>query len=206
MSSPLLHKRLRNSIYKASWKDEHALVVELAKQYLALHPHGATVWLSLGHALTELSRYEEAEQALTVELAPGFETLQRLFWRERGHLERRRGDLLKARQWLELSLEADSAQEDVFVRVELGHLALRLGALQEAESHFRSALDDGNFESQGADFFRLGEVLVAQNRIEEAVHCLRQAAMFSPKSKIVRTKLRELEQVMLFRLIREHPI
>ncbi len=70
-----LHKRLHNSIWNAHWNKQPALVVELARQYLAHHPQDATVWLSLRHALTRLSRYEEAEQALSVELVAEFETL-----------------------------------------------------------------------------------------------------------------------------------
>lgn len=192
------HKRLRNSIHQAGWKEQHALVVELSRDYLAHHPHDATVLLTLAKALVQLSRYEEAERILEDELAPGFEILQCLFWRERGVLERRRGQLELAISWFQRALEADATQDDL--RIDLGFLALRLERFEEAENHFRRALEEADFECKGASLFRLGEVLRAQNRIGEAADCFRQAVAFEPKQKIARTRLREAEQVLLLRL------
>ncbi|BCM93866.1 hypothetical protein IAD21_05761 [Abditibacteriota bacterium] len=197
------HKRLKKAIWQARWKGQNALVVELSKEYLEHHPHNATVWLCLGHALIYLSRYEEAELALSIELAPGFERLQDDFYSERGELERRRGNLQEAQKWFERALEADAEGSNLYLRVDLGGIALRLGKLDEAEMHFRLALEDGDFESKGADFLRLGQVLRAQNRIDEALDCFRQAASFEPKSRVAKAELKELEQVLLVRLMRD---
>ncbi|RYX83515.1 tetratricopeptide repeat protein [bacterium] len=196
-----LHKRLLNSIHRARWKEQHALVVELSRDYLQKHPEDATVWICLGHALTNLSRYPEAEHALSIELAPGFEALQYIFYRERAELERRRGKLQEAQEWFQRALEADIEGGDLYLRVDLGLTALKLGNLEEAEAHLRLTLEDGDFESKGADYFRLAQVLRAQNRIEESLNYFRQAAAFNPKSKVAKEEVNELEQVLLLRLI-----
>lgn len=196
------HKRLQKSIYSARWNGRNALVVELARDYLAHHPNDATVWLCLGHALTKLSRYEEAEQVLSVDLVPEFEKLQPDFWRERGELERQRGNLYEAKECFERALDADVQGEDLYLRVDLGYLALKLGHLTEGEEHFRRTLEDGDFESKGADWYRLGQALRAQGRIEEALDCFKRASTHNPKFRPIVGEIRELEQVLVIRLMR----
>jgi tetratricopeptide (TPR) repeat protein len=166
-----------------------ALTISCARCYLADRPDHGPGWLLLGIALVELARYEEAEQALAkaIELCPSEKRQTPLS--HMGHLFLEAGDYDQAAAWYRRAIEADPG--DATYHVYLGAVLAKQGRLHEAEESHRTAIGCPEGCNDEA-YLNLGLVLRAQERFEEAAHCLREAIRLDPEYRAAKRALRDV--------------
>jgi tetratricopeptide (TPR) repeat protein len=132
----------------------------------------------VAEALTDLARYEEAEQAY----AKAFEYLtadgKRIALAGLGHLFRAAGEYDQAASWYRKTIEA--APDNAGYRIYLGAVLAKQGRLIEAEEVHRSALECTEGDLSEA-YLNLGLVLRARNRFAEAAECFQKALYLDPE-------------------------
>ncbi len=168
-----------------------ALTVLHARRYLADYPDDGRIWLILGLTLTEMARYEEAEQALhkAIELCPPDQRSVPLDYM--GHLFRESGDYEQAAQWYRRAIEADP--DDATSHIFLGAVLARQGRLHDAAESHRTATTCPRGSIDDA-YFHLGLVLRSLNRYAEAADCFREALDRDPKYQEARRALQDVER------------
>ena len=114
----LMQKQSRKNILDAADKSLHGYVIELCKSYLHVYLSDVRVWLEYARALTQLSRFDEAEEAFDHAFASSTEKQHCIIFSDRGYLNRRRGNYLEAEKWYLKAIEAKP--EAVWPRVFLG--------------------------------------------------------------------------------------
>ena len=183
--------RSQNARYRqlfAAWNDLlPALAVLRAQQFLAeFHEHGPA-WIILGIVLTDLARYEEAEQALkqAIRLCP---KKPELAFNNMGHLYRERGDYVQAAKWYRKAIAADP--HDATSYIFFGAILAKQGRLHESEETHRTATKCPKGCIDEA-FLNLGLVLRSQERFEEAAKCFREAIRLTPDYRDARQALRD---------------
>lgn len=90
---------------------------------------------------------------------------------------RLRGNQNKARAYYERAIrfEAGAATYNNY-----GSLLVEMGEYKLAETYLNKALEDPTYNSQGLAFTNLGDALVGQNRLEDAIAAYRKAHMLAP--------------------------
>jgi tetratricopeptide (TPR) repeat protein len=168
-----------------------ALTVLHARRYLADYPDDGRIWLILGLTLTEMARYEEAEQALhkAIELCPPDQLSVPLDYM--GHLFRESGDYEQAAGWYRQAIEADP--DDATSHIFLGAVLARQGRLHDALEAHRVATTCGRGCIDDA-YLHLGLVLRALGRFHEAADCFREALRQDPKYQEARRALHDVER------------
>jgi tetratricopeptide (TPR) repeat protein len=185
----------RKSRYERLWKlsngDLPASTIRYARRYLADYPDHGPAWLLMGTALTEMGRYEEAKRALSkaIELCP-LEKRQIAF-SGMGHMFRQRGDYEQAEKWYRRAIEADP--DDATYHIYLGSLFAKQGRLSDAEEVHRTAIccAEGCIDEA---YLKLGLVLRAQERFQEAAECFREAIQLDPAYRAARRALQDVER------------
>jgi tetratricopeptide (TPR) repeat protein len=174
---------------------EHAHALELSRELLQSFPDYDIGWLLQGIILSELARYDEAEQVL-------HEAIQGLSpehlhhgYVHLGHLYRERGDYDHAEKWYRkaIALDPDNAGRHVF----LGALQARRGDFSGAEASHRTATRC----SEGAvdeAYLNLGLVLRAQERYSEALACFESALRLTPDYREAINAKADVEKAMKY--------
>lgn len=174
---------------RASNANAPALTVLRARRYLAKFPTRGYAWHLLGVALIELTRYEEAEQALdrAIELCPA-EKLW-LPYHCMGDLFKFAGDYDRAASWYGKSI--DAFPDDCTGYIYLGGIFTTQGRHQEAEQVFRMGTHctDGCLDEA---YLNLGFALRAQEKFEDAAECFREAIRRDPHYKAAKRALRDV--------------
>ena len=116
-----------------------ALLVKRARRYLIKYPEHGPAWHMLGIALTDLARYNEAEQALWNALRLCPEHLRRIPLCSMGHFHDARGELARAARWYKRAI--DAAPNHAAGYIYLGGVLARQGRLREAEKIHRQATE-----------------------------------------------------------------
>jgi tetratricopeptide (TPR) repeat protein len=161
---------------RLAWHDDKpAHNVLLARAYLAEFPDNCAVWVQLAGELSDLSRYNEAREALQTSIRLREELGESpLRWSfiKMGESYRRAGDYPSARTWLAKAVEA--APEDAGVHIFLGALLAKWGRFEEAKASHRlgTACDEGLPDEA---WHNLGLILRAQERFDESVECFERA-------------------------------
>ena len=193
-----MQKAGQAAIFAAEEAGLLATTVELARAHLKTHGDDAKVWLTLGAALSELSRFAEAEVAF--ERALSQEKLRVFVYTARGHMAQRRGDYLDAEHWFSRAIEIDPkpTYSHVFRAVVTG----RRGDLKLAEQRYLEALavcrveEFDEFDEFDEIYANLGGVLVAQERYVEAVECFERALEIDPDYAFAQIRLKDARQLL----------
>jgi len=99
---------------------------------------------------------------------------------------RARGDNIKAESLYKESLAVHSRAS---TETNYGSLLVALKRYNEAEVHFRIALQDPRYQKQYLTLINLGDALLGQNRFTDAIASYRKASLINPAQNI--SKLRE---------------
>jgi len=170
-----------------------ALTIRYANRLLGEYPDHGPTWLSLGIALVELARYEEAEKAIkrSVTLCPP--NKRQIPLAQMGHLFLESGKYDKAATWYRKAIASDP--NDATYHIYLGAVLAKQGHLQEAEVSHRAATkcSDGCIDEA---YLNLGFVLRAQEKFEEAAECFHEAIRLDPKYRAAKQALRDVERCM----------
>ena len=127
------------AIVSASDAGLHATTASLATKFLINNPTSQRAWLDLGHALGQLSRYAEAQEAFekAIELADG-DPCDVIFG-EIGNLYRAKGDFETAKSWFQKQIDADPGDATGYLF--LGNTLLRQGSFDQAIEVLSGGLD-----------------------------------------------------------------
>ncbi|MDG3005189.1 tetratricopeptide repeat protein [Paludisphaera mucosa] len=167
-----------------------ALTIRVARRYLIDFPDHGLSWLLLGMALVQVSRYEEAEQAIakSIDLSPPEK--RRIPLSNMGHLFDQAGDYDQAAAWYRKAIAADPGVASG--RIYLGAVLAKQGRLHEAEEVHRAAVGCPKGCIWEA-YLNLGLVLRARERFHEAADCFREAIRLNPECREARRALRDVE-------------
>jgi len=144
----------------------------------------------VAESLTDLARYEEAEQAYAKALEYLRADGKRLALAGLGHLFRAAGDYDQAASWYRKTIEA--APDNAGYRVYLGAVLAKQGRLIEAEEVHRSALECTEGDLSEAHL-NLGLVLRARDRFAEAAECFQNALCLDPDYEAANQALADVQ-------------
>jgi tetratricopeptide (TPR) repeat protein len=168
-------KRLRSEI--GLERHQFAEVAELSRQMIAAAPDDSWNWGTLGDALMELGRYEDAAEAYQrmVTLRPNQSSYNRA-----SYYRWVTGDAKGAIDIMQEAIRSGSpaAENTAWCLVDLGNLYFKTGRLGEAEQAYRSALK--TFEGYYPAFAGLGRVQSAQGKLGEAIESYQRAQSAVP--------------------------
>ena len=161
------------AIISASDAGLHATTVKLVQGFLADNPSSQRAWLDLGHALGNLARYSEAENAFNraIELADGGPV--DAIYGEIGHLYRAQGKFEEAVEWYQKQIDADPTDASGYVF--LGNVQRVQGKSTEAIETFKLALNcelgclEEAHYSLGLAYRNHGQYFEAKVQFEKAI-------------------------------------
>ena len=173
-----------------------AYQIELLRALVRDAPESAAGWRRLGSALSELSRFGEAMDALQRAQALAEPGRLVFVYCDTGELLRHRGDDAAAEAWFRKAIDhdADDAQGYIY----LGAMLARRGRLSEAEGVHRRATQCRKGCLDEA-WHNLGLVLRALERYDEALECFERAMAVDPQYKDARLAKRDVAKVLRLR-------
>ena len=177
-------------------EDMPASQILLLKVFVRNYPDSARAWRRLGHRLVDVSRFDEALQALEkaqLLAEPGYLVF---VYCAMGNLFRERGDDAAAERWYREAI--NHRPDDTQGYIYLGGLYARRGRLAEAEEIHRRATSckKGCIDEV---YHNLGLVLRAQERFEEALACFQRAFEMDPQYKVARIATRDVNRAAVLR-------
>jgi tetratricopeptide (TPR) repeat protein len=168
-------RRLRSEI--GLERHQFAEVVELSRQMIASAPDDSWNWGTLGDALMELGRYDEAEEAYQkmVTLCPNQSSYNRA-----SYYRWVMGDSKGAIDIMQKAIASGSpsSENTAWCLVDLGNLYFKTGRVAEAEQAYRSALTA--FPGYYHAYAGLGRVQAAQGGLEDAIGSYKRAQSSVP--------------------------
>jgi len=168
-------RRLRSEI--GLERHQFAEVAELSRQMIAAAPDDAWNWGTLGDALMELGRYDDAADAYQrmVTLRPNQASYNRA-----SYYRWVMGDAKGAIAIMQQAIASGSpaAENTAWCLVDLGNLYFKTGRLGEAEQSYRSALKA--FDGYYPAYAGLGRVRSAQGKLAEAIENYQRAQSAVP--------------------------
>jgi tetratricopeptide (TPR) repeat protein len=154
-----------------------AKVVEVSRELTKAAPNDPWNWGTLGDALIELGRYDEAADAFQtmVNLRPDLTSYNRV-----AHYRFLTGDMAGAIRIMNMAVTAgSSAPENVaWCLVELGGLYVKKGSLAEARAAYETALR--TFPAYHSAHAGLGRVLALEGDTKGAIEQYRRAQAITP--------------------------
>jgi len=168
-------RRLRSEI--GLERHQFAEVAALSREMIAAAPDDAWNWGTLGDALMELGRYDDAAEAYQrmVTLRPNLSSYNRA-----SYYRWVMGDAKGAIAIMQQAIQSGSpaAENTAWCLVDLGNLYFKTGRVSEAEQAYRSALKtfDGYYPAHAG----LGRVEAAQGKLGEAIESYRRAQSAVP--------------------------
>lgn len=171
----------------------HATRVELLQRYLAEHPQAVRGWIDLGQSLSELFRFDEAEQALNraLELVPPENAAGILGLL--GHLCLDRGQLAQAAEFYRQQIERDP--EESSGHLFLANILLRQGDASAAITTLQQALACPRGCREEVHF-QLGVALRSLDQLEDARLQLEQALRLDPEMLPAQVALKDLKSAL----------
>jgi tetratricopeptide (TPR) repeat protein len=175
-------RRLRSEI--GLERHQFAEVAELSRQMIAAAPDDAWNWGTLGDALMELGRYDDAADAYQkmVGLRPNQASYNRA-----SYYRWVMGDAKGAIAIMQQAVASGSpaAENTAWCLVDLGNLYFKTGRLGEAEQSYRSALK--TFDGYYPAYAGLGRVQAAQGKLGEAIESYQHAQSAVPMPEYAET-------------------
>jgi tetratricopeptide (TPR) repeat protein len=158
-------------------RHQFAEVAELSRQMIAAAPDDSWNWGTLGDALMELGRYDDAAEAYQnmVTLRPNQASYNRA-----SYYRWVMGDTKGAIAIMQQAIRSGSPAEEntAWCLVDLGNLYFKTGRLAEAEDAYRSALK--TFDGYYPAYAGLGRVQTAQGKLDEAIASYQRAQSAVP--------------------------
>jgi tetratricopeptide (TPR) repeat protein len=183
----------RDAIIAAAGQYLYGYVVELDRAHLQSYPDDGIAWIVFAEALTELSRYDEAEAALDKALIYAHEMLKEIIFTRRAEMYQRQGKYLEAEIWYRKAIEERPDYAGNYIMP--GLLAFQRGDFALAEHvHHQGIACSG--ERMDECYAHLGGVLVAQERYEEAEACYLKALEIDPHYKWAKLCLRDVKKIL----------
>jgi tetratricopeptide (TPR) repeat protein len=170
-------EQLRKELCDAFDADQPAATIVLARKVLEEIPDHAPTLTRLGHALSELANYAEAETVLNQALENCGESKRYIVLAKLGHLSKFRGNYEAAVEWYRKSIASNP--DDAAGYIYLGAVLARQGKLDDAETAHCSATECSSGCIDEA-YHNLGLVLRGQGRLEESRECFRKALEIDP--------------------------
>jgi tetratricopeptide (TPR) repeat protein len=168
-------RRLRSEI--GLERHQFADVAELSLQMIAAAPDDAWNWGTLGDALMELGRYDDAAEAYQkmVTLRPNLSSYNRA-----SYYRWVMGDAEGAIAIMQQAVASGSpaAENTAWCLVDLGNLYFKTGRVEEAEQAYRSALK--TFDGYYPAYAGLGRVQAAQGKLGQAIESYQRAQSAVP--------------------------
>jgi superkiller protein 3 len=126
------------AIISAMDAGQFSTAVVLVKKFLDANPESQRGWLDLGHALSQLARYSEAEKAFqqAIELAKGEDC--DVIYGQLGNLHKNQGDLNTAAAYYQKQIDADPTDATGYVF--LSNVLMRQSKHDEVEAVLSRAL------------------------------------------------------------------
>jgi tetratricopeptide (TPR) repeat protein len=186
--------RLRR-IKEASDNALPALTIARCRDLLEDYPEDATAFMFLGIALTELARYEEAEEALEsaiVHCAPG---ARWSMLSEMGHMHKAKGAFKQAERYFRKVI-AEVPDESTGYTF-LGDILFYQGRLTECEGIFRRGTICGEGCMYEA-YHNLGVALRAEERLVEAAECFLHVLELQPDYEPAQDALKDVRAAIAF--------
>ena len=172
--------------------DSPALRIELLRAFVRDFPDHGPAWHTLGRELTDVAKFDEAEQAL--HRAAGLIQGPRHFlFCSFGRLFRYKGEPDVAEGWFRKA--TDEAPDDSMPYIYLGSILAAQGQLAEAEQVHRRGAACKECRVDEA-WHNLGLVLRAQGRYDEALACFETALKLDPQYKAARLAARDVRRAM----------
>jgi len=139
-----------------------------ARKLLEIYPNDGPLCVDYAISLTEMARYEEADELLNkaMDLCP--ENRLCVVYRPMGYLHKARGDLAEAIEWFRKWVKA-KPKESCY-RIDLGQALMENACFTEAEACFYGASECADGWPNGA-YLNLGYALRSQGKYEEAKVC-----------------------------------
>ena len=168
-------RRLRSEI--GLERHQFADVAELSRQMIAAAPDDSWNWGTLGDALMELGRYDDAAEAYQkmVTLRPNLSSYNRA-----SYYRWVMGDAQGAIAIMQQAVASGSpaAENTAWCLVDLGNLYFKTGRVEEAEQAYRSALK--TFDGYYPAYAGLGRVQAAQGKLSQAIESYQRAQSAVP--------------------------
>lgn len=163
----------------------------LLQSFVRDYPDSSGAWRRLGQTLVDVSRFDEAFQALETARSlaePGYLVF---VYCALGNLFREKGDDGAAERWYREAIT--HRPDDTQGYIHLGGFYARRGRLAEAEAiHRRGTLCKKGCIDEA--YLNLGFVLRAQKRFEEALACFQRAFEIDPQYKVARLAIRDVKR------------
>jgi tetratricopeptide (TPR) repeat protein len=181
-------------ILDADQRGHPALIIELARRYLALWPDDRHALRFYADALTSIARYSEARDAYekAITLAETEEQRGSLY-SALGHLAAARAEVAEAERWYRRAITA--RPQDAGPRIYLGALFATLGRLDEAGVLHEEAtgLTEGAIDEA---WLNLGFIRRARGDYVGALDCFRRSLAIDPLQTDAQDALLDIEQVL----------
>ena len=150
---------------------------DYARAMTVRRPNDVQSWGTLGDALLEMGRYDEARDAFTrmLKLKPGLMSYNRM-----GFYYFVTGDPERGIALMKSAVDAAAMypENKAWCLVELGNIYFKTGRWSEAEQSYREAV--AVFPSAHAAFAALGSVHAAQGKLAEAIENFKRAQAITP--------------------------
>ena len=168
-------RRLRSEI--GLERHQFAEVAGLSREMIAAAPDDAWNWGTLGDALMELGRYDDAAEAYQkmVTLQPNQASYNRA-----SYYRWVMGDAKGAIAIMQQAIRSGSpaAENTAWCLVDLGNLYFKIGRVGEAEQAYRSALK--TFDGYYPAYAGLGRIQAARGQLGEAIESYQRAQSAVP--------------------------
>lgn len=172
-----------------------ALTAARCRDLLADYPEDPTAFMFLGIALTEMARYDEAEEALESAIVYCADGARWSMLAEMGQYYKARGDFRRAERYFRkvITEAPDEASGYSF----LGDILFYQGRLAECEATFRKATTCREGVVYEA-YLNLGIALRAEDRLVEAAECFAHALGLKPDYEPAQDALKDVRAAIAF--------
>jgi len=188
-----MQKESREAITAALEKHLYGYAAELAKAHLASYPKDGIAWIEFARALTQLSRFGEAEAAFDKAFKHAHKMLREIIFTQRADMYWRQCKYLEAENWYRKAIEVNPSYAGNYVFA--GIVAFQRGDLVLAEQVHRQGIACTG-ECVDESYANLGGVLVVQERYEEAAECFQKAVELDPDYKWAKVRLRDVKKIL----------
>ena len=182
------------AILSASDAGLFATAADLLQEFLQANPENVRGWIDLGHALTQLCRYEAAEKAYQTALGlAGTDGPVEAIYGEIGHLYRAQGDFESAGQWYRKQI--DQAPDDAIGYLFWGNLQLSAGDRQPAIETLQRGVECQDSVDESVHL-ALAHAYVAVEQYFEARQQLEKCLQFDPNLESARRLLKDVKNLV----------
>jgi Tfp pilus assembly protein PilF len=181
------------AILSASDAGLFATAADLLQQFLQANPDSVRGWIDLGHAMTQVCRFEAAEKAYQTAIGlAGADGPVEAIYGEMGHLCRTQGNFEAAQQWYRKQI--DQAPDDAIGYLFLGNLQLSSGNRPQAIETLQRGVECQN-SAEESIHLALAHAYVSGEQYFEARQQLEKCLQFDPNLEPARRLLKDVKNL-----------